>query len=547
MIEIDSRGKIIKYDKEDLENKEEMIKHVSQNLDNYELLNDKLKHDNDIIVAGFNSSRKFFDRDFLKYIAKNVIKENTDILFQYLKLNYTLFCHLDQNLQDKLSDDMDFALEMKKCKYYLFRYLSENLRSNKFVIMYAIKCTEDPDFEILEYVPKESQDEDIVREALESNLMNISYANDKFIKKEMLLNAIKEGSDIYSELKDERFKNDKDIIELAISKDVRRFGDVPKTFKPDKKFLLTLKDPMAMEYISKDLLDDYDIVKHFIGIHGSFLRFASEKLRGIRELALIALKSGDHDKYWLSRGDCFCELSRELRKDKELALLAVKDTHDAYRRILGDLKYDRELALEYVKHKESNYCWIKNFLSDPELMLEFIKHDASRMDHIESSLYTNDKFIWSLIKIHPFLIGCINRNTNKYRYNRDLAMLAVSIDGSALRRVDDKFKDDYEVVMTAIKNDKYMTGDNIEYASERLKKDKTLGMIAVENYGLSLEFLDDGLKNNEDIVMTACKNRNGAIKYASKKLQNDEKFRERLIKECACYKPPERIHICVVK
>lgn len=35
MIEIDNNGKIIKYDKEDLENKEEMIKHVSRCLDNY--------------------------------------------------------------------------------------------------------------------------------------------------------------------------------------------------------------------------------------------------------------------------------------------------------------------------------------------------------------------------------------------------------------------------------------------------------------------------------------------------------------------------------
>ena len=67
-------------------------------------------------------------------------------------------------------------------------------------------------------------------------------------------------------------------------------------------------------------------------------------------------------------------------------------------------------------------------------------------------------------------------------------------------------------------------GYSLNYASEELKNDKDIVLLAVNNYGPSLEFASDRLKNDKDVVNAATKNDRKAIRYASEDLKNDEEI-----------------------
>ena len=54
----------------------------------------------------------------------------------------------------------------------------------------------------------------------------------------------------------------------------------------------------------------------------------------------------------------------------------------------------------------------------------------------------------------------------------------------------------------------------MEYASDRLKNDKSLVMLAVNNYGYAIEYASTDLKNDPDVVLSAARNRVNSFRYA---------------------------------
>ena len=82
-----------------------------------------------------------------------------------------------------------------------------------------------------------------------------------------------------------------------------------------------------------------------------------------------------------------------------------------------------------------------------------------------------------------------------------------------------RLRDDKEVVMIAVKKD----GSALEVASDRLKDNFEVVMTAVKNCGYALDFASDRLKDNEEIVSNSLDEGSNII-YASERIRNDRNF-----------------------
>jgi predicted glutamine amidotransferase len=110
--------------------------------------------------------------------------------------------------------------------------------------------------------------------------------------------------------------------------------------------------------------------------------------------------------------------------------------------------------------------------------------------------------------------------------NKQKAIEIVSYYTDSLEFQIDKFRDDKDVVLAAVKKDGYSLFD----ASNRLQNDKEIVLAAVNESGEALQFASDCLKDDEEVVLAAIKNNDEALFFASTRMYNnitsqDNKFK----------------------
>ena len=107
-------------------------------------------------------------------------------------------------------------------------------------------------------------------------------------------------------------------------------------------------------------------------------------------------------------------------------------------------------------------------------------------------------------------------------------------ESSELKNASERLRDNKEIVIMAVKN----CGDALNYASERLRNDKEIVMIAVKNCGAALNYASERLRDDEEIVLAAIQSEKpiyyydkiemdidkSVLKYVSKRLQDDKQI-----------------------
>ena len=109
--------------------------------------------------------------------------------------------------------------------------------------------------------------------------------------------------------------------------------------------------------------------------------------------------------------------------------------------------------------------------------------------------------------------------SEELKKDKDVVMVAVAQNGLALEYASDELKNDKEVVMAAVTQ----KGLALQYASAELKNDKEVVLAAVAQNVLALKYASDDLKNNDkDVVMAAVAQDGYALQYASDELKKDK-------------------------
>jgi hypothetical protein len=80
--------------------------------------------------------------------------------------------------------------------------------------------------------------------------------------------------------------------------------------------------------------------------------------------------------------------------------------------------------------------------------------------------------------------------------------------------------DDYDFVLNAVSEN----GSLLEFASDRLKADKTIVMAAIRITGANLQYADEKLKTDKKFVLKIIREWSYKFQYVDKKLRADKEF-----------------------
>jgi len=108
------------------------------------------------------------------------------------------------------------------------------------------------------------------------------------------------------------------------------------------------------------------------------------------------------------------------------------------------------------------------------------------------------------------------------KYKRDIELVRIAIENNveAFKYVPKELKIDRTFILSLLKTEGYL----LEYLSDDFKKDKELVMVAVSSYGYALEEAHETLRADKEVVLEAIRKSGRAVKYAHKSLLDDREI-----------------------
>jgi hypothetical protein len=280
----------------------------------------------------------------------------------------------------------------------------------------------------------------------------------------------------------------------------------------------------ALQYASESLKDDRDLVYAAIEQNGSFLEHASEKLKGERAIVLFAVQ-----KTGLSLKHASCIYL----KDEEIVFEAIKQ--DAKAATLLSKKNLKKLGQTFIarilqSHGDSLQYFHVGIKNNRDLVLEAcksseynalrhasneLKSDLSLLCNAPDTLKDNKAFMLEAVTFNGHALGCASQIL---RNDADLVLAAVKQSVSAL---------EYSLIVLGGSLDFYISAlkinkDTREYVVKSIQSDKDLILRLLQVDGLALKFVGVELQDNLDFVIVAVGHDGNALEFASERLRAEE-------------------------
>jgi len=202
-----------------------------------------------------------------------------------------------------------------------------------------------------------------------------------------------------------------------------------------------------------------------------------------------------------------------LRSDIEIAKAAAKNIYSFNLKwVPKKLREDREFILFVVMNSWApvlEFCPDK-FKNDKEIMLAAVKKWGKNFKWASIELKQNKEIILTAIS-HPEEPISLLYVDDKFRDNRDVVIVAVKRDGENLKRASNRLKRDREIVLTAMKDSKEPA--SLEIVIEEFKDDKEIVIAAVKRNGHDLKWASNRLRLDREVVLSATKYSKSTIMY----------------------------------
>lgn len=221
---------------------------------------------------------------------------------------------------DRLKNDKKFVLDAVKIQEHNFSQAPSEIQNNKEFIL---QCLQLPRF-LIEDAPEQFlDDKDCAIAAIKRNGLHSLKEISERLKddREVAIAAINYQPDCYKFIS-ARLQNDSQIVFLALqNEDLMKF--VPEIYRDNKEVMLDFFNTnhlnpqhlQNLQYVSKRLKNDQEIVMCAIKQDGFNLQFAGKKFKNNKNLAMLALQNNGSLEF----------LSPELRNDQEVVLVALKN------------------------------------------------------------------------------------------------------------------------------------------------------------------------------------------------------------------------------
>jgi len=523
-----------------LSNKKLMLSAVSQNGLSLEYVHKYLKNDSDVVSAAV---------------------KNAGLALQYanpqLRNNKTLVLNAISNNAEAL------------------QFASATLKKNKTIVLTAIQQYPN----MLKYADKTlKQNIDIIRKAMQIHDSALRFADISLKdEKALILEAVRKKPSVCGNLysfMDKHLQNDRALmLRLMKTKGCNNlFYFLNKRFQHDKAFaqIAIQQNGANLSYVGPLLQDNKAFVMKAIQQNGFSLSDASPRLKNDRNLVITAIKKSP---YALSSA------SPRLQKDRELLLLtATKDNkHAIYAQAT---EADRARVLSAVKKEGSALKYANNrFKKDKGIVLAAVKQNGYALQFADKSLQKDKQIVAAALlqrknkapqqkKLSQAqLFVAIKKNPEAVyvydkRFQTDKALILALINSKRsfssydFEKLKQNLKTDKDILMAMIKNSLKQTSNTLmhepfglrkylyylarpihnksfmlqilkkqalalEYASDALKKDKSLVSIAIAQNGEALAFADSRFKRDKSMVLAAIKQSPEAYYFADKKLKVD--------------------------
>lgn len=220
----------------------------------------------------------------------------------------------------------------------------------------------------------------------------------------------------------------------------------------------------------------------------------------------------------------FKQLSIELQHDHEVVLNTIQKRmypYEYYKDLPVNLRGNIEIAKAAAKFLYSfNLKWVPKRLRENRAYILFVARNA----WVPVLEFFPDKFK----NDEEIMLAAVNKWGKNFKWasielkqNKELILTAISHpeDPISLLYVADKFKDDKDIVIAAIKRD----GQNLKWVSNRLNRDREVVLTAIKNSKElgSIQMVIEKFKDDKEIVLAAVKRNGHELKWASNRLRLD--------------------------
>lgn len=278
------------------------------------------------------------------------------------------------------------------------KFAGERLQDDSEVVLLAAR-SKDPEGFFAFASQRLRRDKSFVHRVVSAAGGALVHASDELRgDREIVLAAVSQYGFALDAASDE-LKRDKKVVLAAIESE----GGGGAIAGADKKFLKSR--PMVLRAIKSstprfsaviELMDpkfrsDKGVALATVAVEAKKIEVFDEKIRGDREVALAALQGGAISR-WDIPADSYQFLSEPLKHDKELALLAVKNSIFMFEELPECLQNSRRIVLAA-------------FLS--EANKQHRGAFADNFPHVGSKLMRNKDFVLQLFRHEPSILGFI--------------------------------------------------------------------------------------------------------------------------------------------
>ena len=160
------------------------------------------------------------------------------------------------------------------------------------------------------------------------------------------------------------------------------------------------------------------------------------------------------------------------------------------------------------------------------------KQNGLVLNYASKILCDNKKFIMNLVENNHFLQFASDRLKN----DKEIVTIALENDcGYYFSNASKELENSEKNITVNFKNNKYVLKNILDFVSTELKDDKEFIMSIIKNNGYILKYISERLQDDKEIVMASIKSNGGPLKYASERLQEDEEIK-RIITEQNVFK-----------
>ncbi|CAJ1397278.1 unnamed protein product [Effrenium voratum] len=336
----------------------------------------------------------------------------------------------------------------------------------------------------------------------------------------------------------EEQRRDRDFVLRAVQLRGPELRHAASELRRDQQLALAAvrQDWIALDYVAEDLYQDRDVILEGLKQDWEAITYAAAELQRDEEVAVAALNQSVMalqcipQDLWSSEGPVRQALlaaafrspeplkhcPEAIRSDREVMLKALRK-NSKLDLVAPALLRDRGFALQAV---QGNWEVLEllpvHYTEDREIVLAALEQSPYSLRLASQELRGDAELV----------LSCVQKAAGALRYaaphllehKEEILAAAVRQDPlGCLRQASEALKDDQDLLLIAVA----ANGAALQYGSERMRNDRQVVMAAVLQCGHALEFASEELRMDREVVLTAVRQNKGAMAFACQDLRSD--------------------------